>query len=205
MKNKFTNRAKMSNKRCIKARLQYFTQRGYKASEVTSRATSFALRQRFSSLTCLILPSEFLSFVFLSFLFFVSEKNGLKMTVFAHSQTTNKLANEAAKDSARSQAWKKKMLFLLLIYVAFRLKDAQKGVCPILGKEVVTVLTNIHDHLIHLHSFWQVMAITAQRLYFFSSTNVVVNISLLFKLIKEEPIQAEINMMQSQLFGSQFK
>ena len=69
------------------------------------------------------------------------------------------------------------MLFLLLIYVAFRLKDAWKGVCPILGKEVVTVLTNIHDHLIHLHSFWQVMAITAQRLYFFSSTNVVVNIS----------------------------
>ena len=110
MENKTTNRAKMSNKRCIKARLQYFTQRGYKASEVTSRATCCALRQRFSSLTCLILPLDFLSFVFLSFLFFVSEKNGLKMTVFAHSQTTNKLANEAAKDSARSQAWKKNVI-----------------------------------------------------------------------------------------------
>ena len=31
----------------------------------------------------------------------VLEKNGLKMTVFAHSQTTNKLVNEAANDSAR--------------------------------------------------------------------------------------------------------
>ena len=29
------------------------------------------------------------------------EKNGLKMTVFAYSQTTNKLVNEAANDSAR--------------------------------------------------------------------------------------------------------
>ena len=28
-------------------------------------------------------------------------KNGLKMTGFAHSQTTNKLVNEAANDSAR--------------------------------------------------------------------------------------------------------
>ena len=28
-------------------------------------------------------------------------KHGLKMTVFAHSQTTNKLVNEAANDSAR--------------------------------------------------------------------------------------------------------
>ena len=35
MENKTTNRAKMSNKRCIKARLQYL-QRGYKASEATS-------------------------------------------------------------------------------------------------------------------------------------------------------------------------
>ena len=42
MENKTTNRAKMSNKRCIKARLQYL-QRGYKASEATSRATCFAL------------------------------------------------------------------------------------------------------------------------------------------------------------------
>ena len=41
MENKTTNRAKMSNKRCIKARLQYL-QRGYKASEATSRATYFA-------------------------------------------------------------------------------------------------------------------------------------------------------------------
>ena len=32
MENKTTNRAKMSNKQCIKARLQYL-QRGYKASE----------------------------------------------------------------------------------------------------------------------------------------------------------------------------
>ena len=38
MENKTTNRAKMSNKRCIKARLQYL-QAGYKASEATSRAT----------------------------------------------------------------------------------------------------------------------------------------------------------------------
>ena len=29
------------------------------------------------------------------------EKNGLKMTVSAHSQTTNKLVNKAANDSAR--------------------------------------------------------------------------------------------------------
>ena len=33
--------AKMYNKRCIKARLQYL-QRDYKASEATSRATCFA-------------------------------------------------------------------------------------------------------------------------------------------------------------------
>ena len=71
------------------------------------------------------------------------------MTVFAHSQTTNKLTNEAAKGSARVSGQDrkiplalgtnqiagfggfrplaslgKKMLFLLLIYVAFRLKDA---------------------------------------------------------------------------------
>ena len=32
----------MSNKRCIKARLQYL-QRGYKAGEATSQATYFAL------------------------------------------------------------------------------------------------------------------------------------------------------------------
>ena len=32
MENKTTNRAKMSNNRCIKARLQYL-QRGYKAGE----------------------------------------------------------------------------------------------------------------------------------------------------------------------------
>ena len=42
LENKTTNRAKMSNKRCIKARLQYL-QPGYKASEATSRATCFAL------------------------------------------------------------------------------------------------------------------------------------------------------------------
>ena len=36
MENKPTNRAKMSNKRCIKARLQYL-QRCYKASEAASR------------------------------------------------------------------------------------------------------------------------------------------------------------------------
>ena len=41
MENKTTNRAKMSNKRCIKARLQYL-QGGYKAREATSRATCFA-------------------------------------------------------------------------------------------------------------------------------------------------------------------
>ena len=46
MENKTTNRAKMSNKRCIKARLQYL-QRGYKASEATSRAACFALLWRF--------------------------------------------------------------------------------------------------------------------------------------------------------------
>ena len=42
MENKITNRAKTSNKQCIKARLQYL-QRGYKASEATSQATCFAL------------------------------------------------------------------------------------------------------------------------------------------------------------------
>ena len=42
MENKTTNRAKMSNKRCIKARLQHL-QRGYKAGEATSKTTYFAL------------------------------------------------------------------------------------------------------------------------------------------------------------------
>ena len=54
MENKLANRAKLSNKRCIKARLQYL-QRGYKASETTSRAPCFPLLSRFSWLTCLIL------------------------------------------------------------------------------------------------------------------------------------------------------
>ena len=40
MENRTTNRAKMSNKRCMKARLQYL-QGGYKAREATSRATCF--------------------------------------------------------------------------------------------------------------------------------------------------------------------
>ena len=31
----------------------------------------------------------------------VLRQNGLKITVFAHSQTTNKVVNEAANDSAR--------------------------------------------------------------------------------------------------------
>ena len=44
MENKTTNGAKMFNKRCIKARLQYL-QRGDKASEAASRATCFALLQ----------------------------------------------------------------------------------------------------------------------------------------------------------------
>ena len=40
MENRTTNRAKMSNKRCIKARQQYL-QGGYKAREATLRATCF--------------------------------------------------------------------------------------------------------------------------------------------------------------------
>ena len=59
MKTNLQNRAKMSNKRCIKARLQYL-QRGYKAGEATSRVTCFALLW-FSRLTCLILPSNVLA------------------------------------------------------------------------------------------------------------------------------------------------
>ena len=50
----------MSNKRCIRARLQYL-QRSYKASEATSQAACFALLKRFSWLTCFILPSDVLS------------------------------------------------------------------------------------------------------------------------------------------------
>ena len=47
--------------------------------------------------------------------------NGLKMTVFAHSQTTNKVVNEAANDSARvSVAWDH-ALSLLSLYVSFAL------------------------------------------------------------------------------------
>ena len=42
MENKPSNKGKMSNKQCIKARVQYL-QRGYKASEATSRAACFAL------------------------------------------------------------------------------------------------------------------------------------------------------------------
>ena len=58
MENKTPNNAKMSNKWCTKARLQY-SQCGYKVSEETSQAACFALL-RFSWLTCLILPSDFL-------------------------------------------------------------------------------------------------------------------------------------------------
>ena len=35
------------------------------------------------------------------------------MTGFAHSQTTNKLVNEAANDSAHLQAWKKIIVHIL--------------------------------------------------------------------------------------------
>ena len=59
MENKATNRAEMSSKRFIKARLQYLERIVYKAGEATSLAACFALL--FSWLTCLILPSDFLS------------------------------------------------------------------------------------------------------------------------------------------------
>ena len=42
MENKMTNRAKISNKLCTEARLQYL-QSSYKASEATLQATCFAL------------------------------------------------------------------------------------------------------------------------------------------------------------------
>ena len=38
----------------------------------------------------------------------VLKENGFKITVFAQSQTTNKLVNEAADDSARVSWWDRK-------------------------------------------------------------------------------------------------
>ena len=100
MENKTTNRAKMSNKRCIKVRLQYL-QRGYKASEATSLATCFALLVfTFNSgfpgwLTWFSLQIFCLN----NTIHFSLANNSagfkrrwFKMTVFAHSQTTNKLS-----------------------------------------------------------------------------------------------------------------
>ena len=42
-------------------------------------------------------------------LIIVLREKGLKMTVFAHSQTTNKLVNEAANDSARVSGQERKI------------------------------------------------------------------------------------------------
>ena len=92
MENKPTNRGKMSNKQCIRARLQYL-QHSYKASEATSLAACFTL-------------VVFLADLLDSTLQIFSLKNKihkiwLKITGSAHSQTTNKLVNKAADDSAR--------------------------------------------------------------------------------------------------------
>ena len=60
MENKTTNRAKMSNKRCIKARLQYL-QRGYikLVSDITNHLFCFILTVFLADL--LDSPSSFLS------------------------------------------------------------------------------------------------------------------------------------------------
>ena len=105
MEKKPTNRGKMSNKRCIRARLQYL-QHSYKASEATSRAACFTLAVFLTDL----LDSPFRCFVWITKFTFPSltpiiaqvlKQKLLKITAFAHSQTTNKLVNKAANNSAR--------------------------------------------------------------------------------------------------------
>ena len=107
VENKTTNRAKMSNKRCVKARLQYL-QRSYKASEATSRATCFALLQPFSWLTCLILPSDvfvsIIQFTFLQLILIIAQvlkQKWFDNDGFGHSQGTNKYVNEAVNEPPR--------------------------------------------------------------------------------------------------------
>ena len=128
----------MSNKRCIKTRLQYL-QRSYKASEAISRATCFALLQRLSWLTCLIPAFRF--FCLNNIIPFSNAGFKRKMVwkwrfLLIHKQQTNLwmklptippgLAGKIVKyrplsepirlqdleDSARSQAWKKINIFL---------------------------------------------------------------------------------------------
>ena len=95
MENKTTNRAKMSNKRCLKARLQYL-QRGYKTCEATPQAIISVLLY-FSGFSCWLAWFVLQIFSLNNKIHFSS---GLKTTVFAQLQTTNKLVNEAANDSA---------------------------------------------------------------------------------------------------------
>ena len=105
MENNPTNRRKISNKRCIRARLQYL-QRSCKANEAKSRAACFALLQRFSWLTCrcFVRITKFTFPQLTPIIAQVLKEKWLQITGFAHSQITNKLVNKAAKaanDSAR--------------------------------------------------------------------------------------------------------
>ena len=53
--------------------------------------------------------------------------NGLKMTVFAHSQTTNKVVNEVAKESARDSGKDRKIpgRINVLLSEPIRLQDLE--------------------------------------------------------------------------------
>ena len=107
MEKKPTNRGKMSNKRCIRARLQYLQHsKCYKASEATSWGACFTLAVFLADL----LDSPFRCFVWITKFTFpqltpiiaqVLKGKLLKIIAFAHSQTTNKLVNKAANNSAR--------------------------------------------------------------------------------------------------------
>ena len=105
MEKKPTNRGKMSNKRCIRARLQYL-QHCYKASEATSRAACCTLAVFLADLPdspfrCFVWITKFTFPQLMPIIAQVLKGKLLKITAFAHSQTTNKLVNKAANNSAR--------------------------------------------------------------------------------------------------------
>ena len=142
MENKTTNRAKMSNKWCIKARLLYL-QRGYKASEATSRAACFARyfsgfpgslawfsfqifclnnKLHFSLANANISASFKRKMVWKSFTIHKQQTNlwmklptippGLAGKIVKYRPLSEPIRLQDLEDSACSQAWKKIKLFI---------------------------------------------------------------------------------------------
>ena len=112
MENKPTNRGKMSNKRCIRARLQYLYSVGYKTSEppVVLYFNGFPGWLAGFSLPMFCLNNK-IQFSLANANNSASFKRKIVLNHrFCSFTTTNKLVNEAANDSARVSGQDRKKL-----------------------------------------------------------------------------------------------